>query len=103
MKTNHKNFLKLAFNIAKVNLGKTNLNPSVGCVIVKNNSIISTGNTSKNGRPHAEVNAINNSSYTSFDNIENLITLLKTQSIEDAFVLIKGSRGMKLEQVVDYL
>ncbi|GIR11469.1 MAG: UDP-N-acetylmuramoyl-tripeptide--D-alanyl-D-alanine ligase [Cryomorphaceae bacterium] len=48
-------------------------------------------------------NAINNSSYTSFDNIENLITLLKTQSIEDAFVLIKGSRGMKLEQVVDYL
>ena len=48
-------------------------------------------------------NAINNSSYTSFDNIENLITLLKTQSIQDAFVLIKGSRGMKLEQVVDYL
>ena len=48
-------------------------------------------------------NAINNSSYTSFDNIENLITLLKTQSIENAFVLIKGSRGMKLEQVVDYL
>lgn len=48
-------------------------------------------------------NANNNTNYTSFDNIGDLITLLKTQSIEDAFVLIKGSRGMKLEQVVDYL
>lgn len=48
-------------------------------------------------------NSINNTNYTSFDNIGDLITLLKTQSIEDAFVLIKGSRGMKLEKVVDYL
>ena len=48
-------------------------------------------------------NANNNTNYTSFDNIGDLITLLKTQSIEDAFVLIKGSRGMKLEQVVDCL
>ena len=58
MKTNHNNYLKLAFNIAKVNLGKTKLNPSVGCVIVKNNSVISSGYTSVNGRPHAEYNAL---------------------------------------------
>ena len=58
MKTNHNNFLKLAFNIAKVNLGKTSLNPSVGCVVVKNNSVISSGCTSLNGRPHAETNAL---------------------------------------------
>ena len=58
MKTNHSNFLKLAFNIAKVNLGKTNLNPSVGCVIVKDNSVIASGCTSLNGRPHAEFNAL---------------------------------------------
>ena len=58
MKTNHKNFLKLAFNLAKINLGKTGLNPSVGCVVVKNNSVISTGYTSINGRPHAEFNAL---------------------------------------------
>ena len=58
MKTNHNNFLKLAFNIAKVNLGKTSLNPSVGCVVVKNNSVISSGCTSLNGRPHAEFNAL---------------------------------------------
>ena len=58
MKINHNNFLKLAFNIAKVNLGKTRLNPSVGCVVVKNNSVISSGYTSRNGRPHAEFNAL---------------------------------------------
>ena len=55
MKINHNNFLRLAFNIAKVNLGKTHLNPSVGCVIVKNGSVISSGYTSLNGRPHAEL------------------------------------------------
>ena len=59
MKTNHKNYIKLAFNLAKQNLGKTNLNPSVGCVVVKNNAVISSGVTSKNGRPHAEFNALN--------------------------------------------
>ena len=53
MKTNHNNFLKLAFNIAKVNLGKTGSNPSVGCVVVKNNSVISSACTSISGRPHA--------------------------------------------------
>ncbi len=58
MKTNHNNFLKLAFNLAKVNLGKTGSNPSVGCVVVKNDSVISSGYTSLNGRPHAEFNAL---------------------------------------------
>ena len=48
-------------------------------------------------------NAINNTKYTSFENTTDLVELLKTQSIEDAFILIKGSRGMKLEQVVDCL
>lgn len=48
-------------------------------------------------------NAINNTNYTSFDNTRDLVELLKNQAIEDAFILIKGSRGMKLEQVVDCL
>ncbi len=58
MKQNHNFFLNLAFNIAESNVGKTNKNPSVGCVIVKNNSVISSGVTSVNGRPHAEYNAL---------------------------------------------
>jgi len=51
-------FLKLAFNQAEINLGSTSTNPSVGCVVVKNNSIISSGRTSFNGRPHAEANSL---------------------------------------------
>ena len=58
MTTNHKYYLGLAFKLAEINLGKTKLNPSVGAIIVKNNSVISSGVTSINGRPHAEFNAL---------------------------------------------
>ena len=51
-------FMSLALRQAIINLGNTGLNPSVGCIITKNNSIISSGRTSFNGRPHAEHNAI---------------------------------------------
>ena len=57
-KSRHSYFLSLAFEQAKINLGSTSKNPSVGCVIVKNNEIISTGKTGINGKPHAEFNAI---------------------------------------------
>ncbi len=52
-------FINLALNLSRKNIGITNENPSVACVIVKNNTIISTGITAKNGRPHAEIDAIN--------------------------------------------
>tara|TARA_B100002052_G_scaffold292756_1_gene314809 strand:- start:1072 stop:2175 length:1104 start_codon:yes stop_codon:yes gene_type:complete len=51
-------YMELALNLARENVGLTGPNPSVGCVIVKNNEIISFGQTSFNGRPHAEHNAI---------------------------------------------
>lgn len=53
------NCLELAFEKAKINLGSTSTNPSVGCVVEKNGSIISSGFTSINGRPHAEFIALN--------------------------------------------
>ena len=55
----HNYFMNLALNQARINLGNTKLNPSVGCVLVKNNNLISAGSTNFNGRPHAEFNAIN--------------------------------------------
>jgi diaminohydroxyphosphoribosylaminopyrimidine deaminase/5-amino-6-(5-phosphoribosylamino)uracil reductase len=73
MKTNHNNYLNLAFNLARINLGKTKHNPSVGCVVVKNNSVISTGYTSNNGRPHAEFNALNK--MIKFDNSDLYVTM----------------------------
>ena len=60
MKTSHNFFSNLAFNLAESHVGKTGTNPSVGCVVVKNGSVISSGTTSKKGRPHSEYNALNN-------------------------------------------
>ena len=73
MKINHNHFTNLAFNLAELNLGKTNTNPSVGCVVVKNNSVLSSGVTSKNGRPHAEYNALRKE--INFKNCDMYITL----------------------------
>ena len=56
-----KNYMKIAIDLAKARKGLTGENPSVGCVIVKNDKIISIGQTGYNGRPHAESNAINSS------------------------------------------
>ena len=58
MRINHNLYLDLAFQLAEKNLGNTWLNPSVGCVVVKNGSVISSGVTSINGRPHSEFNAL---------------------------------------------
>ena len=54
-------YMKLALNLAKARHGLTGTNPSVGCVIVKNNEILSIGQTGFKGAPHAEFNAIKNS------------------------------------------
>jgi diaminohydroxyphosphoribosylaminopyrimidine deaminase / 5-amino-6-(5-phosphoribosylamino)uracil reductase len=58
-------YMELALDLANARMGLTGTNPSVGCVIVKNDQIISIGQTSFNGSHHAELNAIKNS-------IENL-------------------------------
>ena len=61
-------YTKLAFQQAEINLGSTNTNPSVGCVVVKNSSVISSGFTSVGGRPHAEFNALKKKlNYTNSD------------------------------------
>ena len=52
-------FMSLALQQAHKSLGNTGTNPSVGCILVKNNHVISAGFTGLNGRPHAEHNAIN--------------------------------------------
>jgi len=56
-----KQYMSLALSLANARHGFTGENPSVGCVIVKNDKIISIGQTGYGGRPHAEYNAIKNS------------------------------------------
>lgn len=58
MQISDQKFISYALNLARRNLGATAPNPVVGCVIVKNNSIIATGVTAQKGRPHAEQIAI---------------------------------------------
>ena len=67
-------YMELALDLAKSRHGQTGSNPSVGCVIVKNDKIISIGQTSFNGRPHAEFNAIKNS-FEELDGSKMYVTL----------------------------
>ena len=54
-------FMSIALDLAKARHGLTGVNPSVGCLIVKNDKIISIGQTDYGGKSHAESNAIKNS------------------------------------------
>ena len=45
-----KKFMRVAINLAKARKGLTGENPSVGCVLVKNDRILSIGQTGYGGR-----------------------------------------------------
>ena len=64
---NHSFFMNLALKQAKKSLGKTKENPSVGCILTKDNYVINAGCTAINGRPHAERIALNNSKFNYLD------------------------------------
>jgi len=55
----HTEYMRHALSLAKRHTGKTSDNPSVGCIIVKDNHIIGRGVTAQGGRPHAEKIALN--------------------------------------------
>ena len=50
--------MNLALVQARKVLGNTKKNPAVGCVILKDNCLLSAASTSLNGYPHAEHNAL---------------------------------------------
>ena len=56
----HERFMKKAMELAKLGWGRTNPNPLVGAVIVKNGEIIAEGYHKALGQAHAEVDAIQN-------------------------------------------
>lgn len=55
---NDHDYMSVALDLAREGLGKTVPNPSVGCVIVKDDEIIAKARTANSGRPHAETIAI---------------------------------------------
>ena len=50
--------MKRALTLARKGIGKTSPNPAVGCVIVKNGTVVGEGWHKKAGGPHAEVHAL---------------------------------------------
>ena len=55
-------YMKKALELAKLGIGRTNPNPLVGAVIVKNEAIIGEGYHEAIGCDHAEINALKNTS-----------------------------------------
>lgn len=51
-------YLQHALRMGARNLGRTWPNPSVGCVIVKNDRVVAATTTGETGRPHAETEAL---------------------------------------------
>jgi diaminohydroxyphosphoribosylaminopyrimidine deaminase/5-amino-6-(5-phosphoribosylamino)uracil reductase len=51
-------FMKRALTLARKGIGRTSPNPAVGCVIVKDGTIIGEGWHHKAGSPHAEIHAL---------------------------------------------
>ena len=51
-------FMRRALELARVNVGATGDNPSVGCVLVRDGAVIGEGATQLGGRPHAEEQAV---------------------------------------------
>ncbi len=60
MSLNHIKWMNFAILQGLRSKGATGKNPPVGCVIVKNEILLSYGRTGFSGRPHAEEEAINN-------------------------------------------
>lgn len=60
-------FMQEALALAKMGWGLTSPNPMVGAVIVRNGEIIGRGYHCKAGKPHAEINALNDVEKHGFD------------------------------------
>ena len=52
--------MRRAIELGRQGLGQTAENPSVGCVVVQEGTIVGQGRTQDGGRPHAEVMALAN-------------------------------------------
>ncbi|EKD71067.1 MAG: Pyrimidine reductase/pyrimidine deaminase [uncultured bacterium] len=59
-KTNHQQYISLALELAERGRLTVSPNPMVGCVIVKNNTIVGQGYHQRAGDAHAEINALRN-------------------------------------------
>ena len=91
MKNTDEFYMSMAIELAKKGLGHTSPNPLVGCVIVKNGLIISTGWHKKAGLDHAEAMALKKIKHsakgsTLYVNLEPCCHWGKTPPCTDAII-----------------
>src|SRR5437870_6324397 len=84
-------FLKQTLTLAKKGLGRTNPNPMVGALLVKNGKIIGKGYHKKAGLPHAEIEALSSITQDSkgstlYVNLEPCSHFGKTPPCADAII-----------------
>ena len=92
-----KEFMKRALDLAVNGIGKTNPNPLVGAVIVKDDRIIGQGWHERYGEAHAEVNAVKNAlesieSSTVYVNLEPCCHFGKTPPCTELLIEKKVKR-----------
>lgn len=57
----HEHYMKMAIDLALKAKGRTSPNPMVGAVVTKDGKVVGSGYHQKAGKPHAEIEALNNS------------------------------------------
>lgn len=97
---NHDYYIRLTLDLAKKGWPQVAPNPMVGCVIVKNGEVVTSGFHERFGGPHAEVNAINKLSsdisagdFTLYVNLEPCSHFGKTPPCAD-LVISKGFKNV---------
>ena len=68
--TNNERWMRVALELARKGIGKTNPNPCVGAVIVSGGKVLGKGWHKKAGGPHAEILAISDAKRNGFTNFK---------------------------------
>lgn len=100
----HTSYMAMALELAKLGWGRTNPNPLVGAVIIKNDRIIGKGYHRQLGGLHAEIEALNNltedpKGSTIYINLEPCSHFGKTPPCADA--LVKAGVGKVIIGMID--